>query len=131
MKALDYYKDAYTLGFTYREGGGIFGALVAYPALLLMGRIGSYILFIACIMVSFLLITRLSIKNAGAKLGQSIRTGVSAANERIAEHKQAVRAQQQSLYTEDITEEVLSGAPLQSKKKNQQQAKRAARRAIV
>ncbi len=128
MKALDYYKDAYTLGFTYREGGGIFGALVAYPALLLMGRIGSYILFIACIMVSFLLITRLSIKNAGAKLGQSIRTGVSAANERIAEHKQAVRAQQQSLYTEDITEEVLSGAPIAKQKKKPTASKKSGKK---
>lgn len=116
IKALAYYKDAYTLGLTYREGGGIFGALVAYPALLLMGRIGSYILFIACIMVSFLLITRLSIKNAGEKLGQSIRTGVSAANERIAEHKQAVR-EQQALFTEDITAEVLSGKPILKRKK--------------
>ena len=128
MKALDYYKDAYTLGFTYREGGGIFGALVAYPALLLMGRIGSYILFIACIMVSFLLITRLSIKNAGAKLGQSIRTGVSAANERIAEHKQAVRAQQQSLYTEDITEEVLSGASIAKQKKKPTASKKSGKK---
>lgn len=111
VKLFAYYKDAYELGFTYREGGGIIGALVAYPALLLMGRIGSYILFIACIMVAFLLITRLSIKSAGEKLGESIRTGVSAANERINEHKQAVQAQQQ-LYAEDITSEVLAGEPV-------------------
>ena len=121
IKALAYYKDAYDLGFNYREGGGIIGALLAYPSLLLIGRIGSYILFIACIMVSFLLITHLSIKNAGTKLGQTIRTGVSNANERIAEHKQNVRAQQQQLYTENITEEVLSGAPVTNKKKTSKQ----------
>lgn len=116
IKVLTYYKDAYELGLTYREGGGLIGALIAYPALLLMGRIGSYILFIACIMVAFLLITRLSIKNAGEKLTNSIRTGVNAANERINEHKQQLSAAQQVLYTEDITENVLSGASITGKK---------------
>lgn len=116
IKVLTYYKDAYELGLTYREGGGLIGALIAYPALLLMGRIGSYILFIACIMVAFLLITRLSIKSAGEKLTNSIRTGVNAANERINEHKQQLSAAQQVLYTEDITENVLSGASITGKK---------------
>lgn len=116
IKVLTYYKDAYELGLTYREGGGLIGALIAYPALLLMGRIGSYILFIACLMVAFLLITRLSIKSAGEKLTNSIRTGVNAANERINEHKQQLSAAQQVLYTEDITENVLSGASITGKK---------------
>lgn len=116
IKVFTYYKDAYELGLTYREGGGLIGALIAYPALLLMGRIGSYILFIACIMVAFLLITRLSIKSAGEKLTNSIRTGVNAANERINEHKQQLSAAQQVLYTEDITENVLSGASITGKK---------------
>lgn len=116
IKVLTYYKDAYELGLTYREGGGLIGALIAYPALLLMGRIGSYILFIACIMVAFLLMTRLSIKSAGEKLTNSIRTGVNAANERINEHKQQLSAAQQVLYTEDITENVLSGASITGKK---------------
>ncbi len=125
LKVFAYYKDAYELGLTYREGGGLIGALIAYPALLLMGRIGSYILFIACIMVAFLLITRLSIKSAGEKLGQSIRTGVNAANERINEHKQqAYVGQQQVLYTEDITEDVLSGTPITGKKEKHDSKKK-------
>ena len=108
IKTFAYYKDAYELGLTYREGGGVLGALITYPMLLLMGEAGSYILFGACLMVAFLLLTKLSLKAAGQRIGSSIRTGVETANERISERRQ----QQQMLYTEDITEDVLSGKPL-------------------
>lgn len=108
IKTFAYYKDAYELGLTYREGGGVLGALITYPMLLLMGEAGSYILFGACLMVAFLLLTKLSLKTAGQRIGSSIRTGVETANERISERRQ----QQQMLYTEDITEDVLSGKPL-------------------
>ncbi len=96
VKALAYYKDAYDFGTAYRGGGGILGALLAYPALLLMGTVGSYITFIACILISFLVITKLSLKRAGEKLGEGIKNGVVTVSERMSERKQA-------LYTEDLS----------------------------
>lgn len=92
---LEYYKDAYEYGTVYRAGGGMLGALLAYPSLLLIGEVGTYILFIACILVAFLMLTKLSIKHAGEKLGETIKTGV--------DHMAAQREQRKSeLYTEAI-----------------------------
>ena len=96
-KLLDYYKDAYQYGKTYRAGGGVVGALLAYPSLLLMGTIGSYITFITVMLIAFLLTTKLSIKRAGEKLGTGIRQGVDAVSERISERRQ-------TLYTEALNE---------------------------
>jgi S-DNA-T family DNA segregation ATPase FtsK/SpoIIIE len=97
VKALDYFKDAYAYGKTYRAGGGFVGSLLAYPSLLLMGKIGSYIVFIAAMLIAFLVTTRLSLKRAGEKLGQGIKQGVGVVSERMSERRGA-------LYTEDLSE---------------------------
>lgn len=97
VKVFDYYKDAYLYGQQYRAGGGAIGALLAYPSLLLMGKVGSYIVFIAAMLVSFLVTTRLSLKRAGEKLGYGIKQGVDTVSERISERRKA-------LYTEDLSE---------------------------
>lgn len=95
VRFLEYYKDAYEFGTAYQAGGGMLGALLAYPSLLLIGKVGSYILFIACILVSFLVLTKLSIKHAGEKLGETIKTGV--------DHMAAQREQRKAeLYTETL-----------------------------
>ena len=97
VKAFDYYKDAYVFGQTYHKGGGFLGALLAYPALLLMGEVGSYIVFVATMLIAFLLTTRLSLRRAGEKLGNGIKLGVDAVSERVNERRQY-------LYTEDLAE---------------------------
>ncbi len=97
VKAFDYYKDAYTFGQAYRAGGGALGALLAYPSLLLLGKIGSYIVLVAAMLIAFLMTTRLSIKQAGEKLGNGILQGVGAVSERMSERRK-------SLYTEDLYE---------------------------
>lgn len=97
MRFLEYYKDAYEFGTLYRQGGGMLGALLAYPSLLLIGKVGAYILFIACILVTFLVLTKLSIKHAGEKLGATIKTGV--------DHMAAQREQRKAeLYTEALAQ---------------------------
>lgn len=113
VKVLDYYKDAYSYGMTYRAGGGVLGALLAYPSLLLMGTVGSYIVFIALMLIAFLLITKLSIKRAGEKIGSGIKQGVAAVNEKMTERRQA-------LYTEELaSRESEQDKPLpQTKKKH-------------
>lgn len=97
VRFLEYYKDAYEFGTLYRQGGGMLGALLAYPSLLLIGKVGAYILFIACILVTFLVLTKLSIKHAGEKLGATIKTGV--------DHMAAQREQRKAeLYTEALAQ---------------------------
>ncbi len=108
--ALAYYKDAYAFGTVYRGGGGILGALLAYPALLLMGTVGSYIVFIACVLISFLVITRISLKRAGEKLGEGIKTSVATVSVRMNERRQA-------LYTEDLSVPAAAPAPKQKQPK--------------
>ncbi len=100
VQFLEYYKDAYAYGTQYRAGGGMLGALLAYPSLLLIGEVGTYILFIACILVSFLVLTKLSIKHAGEKLGETIKTGV----DHIAAQREQKKAE---LYTETIDAQTL------------------------
>ncbi len=108
VRFLDYYKDAYEHGTSERLGGGMLGALLAYPALLLIGKVGAYILFIACILVVILMLTKLSIKQAGEKLGETIKTGV--------DHMAAQREQRRAeLYTETIGNDART--PAKQKKK--------------
>ncbi len=98
ISLFEYYKDAYSFGTSYRAGGGILGSLFAYPMLILIGKIGSYILFIACLIVVFLVATKLSIKSAGEKIGESIKNGV--------DHMSAQRELRKAeLYTETLLAE--------------------------
>lgn len=110
IKLIDYYKDAYTYGETYRAGGGLAGALLAYPALILMGSVGTYIAFIAVMLISFLLVTRISIKRAGERLGSGIKRGVTAVNEHISDRKAA-------LYTEELAPQGKTGKPARTKQR--------------
>ena len=80
---LSYYSDAYLYGKIYFKGGGLLGALLAYPALLLLGPVGTYIFFGAAILIVFLVATRLSIRAMGAKVGSSIKSGVENVSEKV------------------------------------------------
>lgn len=116
IKAFAYFKDAYLYGKTYRAGGGLIGSLLAYPSLLLMGKIGSYIAFIAIMLICFLVTTRLSIKQAGEKVGQGIKRGVDIVNERMDERRK-------SLYTEDLScPEEIQPKPVKARSKNSRKA---------
>ncbi len=89
---LSYYSDAYLYGKLYFKGGGLLGALPAYPALLLLGPVGTYIFFGAAIVIVFLIATRLSIRAMGAKVGSSIKNGVETVSEKV--HTAHVQQQQ-------------------------------------
>ncbi len=116
VKVFEYYKDAYLYAQSYHAGGGLLGALFAYPSLLLLGQIGSYILFVALMLIAFLLTTKLSIKQAGEKIGSGIRQGVDAVNERISERRQI-------LYTEALSEPQAKPVPARKKDKKGKGAK--------
>lgn len=89
--------DAYILGKGSRMGGGFLGGLLAYPSLHLLGTIGSYIFYIAGVLICVLIVTRISLKRTGEKVGQSIKAGVENVTE-LFEHSG-------ELYTEDLSVE--------------------------
>ncbi|MBQ4611675.1 MAG: DNA translocase FtsK 4TM domain-containing protein [Clostridia bacterium] len=89
---IPYYSDAYLYGKVYLKGGGLLGALLAYPSLLLLGPVGTYIFFGAAILIVFLVATRLSIRAMGEKVGSSIRSGVETVSEKV----HTAQAQQQA-----------------------------------
>lgn len=80
---LSYYSDAYLYGKMYFRGGGLLGALLAYPSLLLLGSVGTYIFFGAAILIVFLVATKMSIRAMGEKVGSSIKSGVETVSERV------------------------------------------------
>ena len=88
---LSYYSDAYLYGKIYFKGGGLLGALLAYPALLLLGPVGTYIFFGSAILIVFLVATRLSIRAMGEKVGSKIKSGVETVSEKV----HTVQARQQ------------------------------------
>lgn len=88
-----YIKDAFTDGLAFKTGGGAFGALLSYPAIILLGILGSYIFFIAAIVIIIMVVTKLSIRATGKKLGDKVKESFSAA---------AVNSSRQKLYTEDL-----------------------------
>ncbi len=93
--ALQYYKGAYTLGELSRLGGGVLGALLAYPALLLIGAVGTYIFFGALVLICILVVTKLSLRSAAEQVGSTIKNSV----DDVMEHIEARRGE---LYTEDL-----------------------------
>lgn len=93
--AAKYMREAYVYSGEYRSGGGFLGALLAYPSLYLIGKIGSYIFYLAGILIIILFITRLSLKSAGKVIGETIKEGVSVAAERVQTRK--------AMYIEDVS----------------------------
>lgn len=81
-----YLTGAYEYSERLRVGGGGMGALIAYPLTLLLGESGSYIFCIAGLVILFLIITKFSLRTAGEKVGETIKSGVTLASERR-EHK--------------------------------------------
>jgi S-DNA-T family DNA segregation ATPase FtsK/SpoIIIE len=96
--------DAYMLGKESRMGGGFIGGLLTYPSLHLLGTVGSCIFYIAGVLICVLVITRISLKRTGEKVGQSIKAGVENVSE-LFEHSS-------ELYTEDLSSEKNKTVPI-------------------
>lgn len=100
-----YLTGAYEYSDRLRAGGGAIGALIAYPLMLLFGESGSYIFCIAGLVILFLVITKFSLRAAGEKVGETIKSGVTMASER--------REQKNSFYDENM---LVDDEPAQIKK---------------
>ncbi|MDL2258501.1 DNA translocase FtsK [Eubacteriales bacterium OttesenSCG-928-K08] len=94
-----YVKDAYSLG-ERKTGGGAVGALPAYLLLYLMGEAGAYIFLIAGMLISLLLITRISLRETGRQVRAKVKEGVQYVNEKSA-------ARKRPLYTETLDETIV------------------------
>ena len=92
---LQYYKEAFSSGKFDHTGGGIFGALLSYPLLLLLGKVGTFIFLIAGALIIVLVVTKLSLRDTAEKVTQTVKAGV----ENIAD---TFEARKQGLYTEDL-----------------------------
>lgn len=114
---MKYGNDAYLLGQMMHKGGGIFGAIPAWPALYLLGEAGAYIFFIATFIIIVLVITKISLRSAGQKVGTKIKEGfdtISAAADN--------RGHKQSLYTEELdVEQTVLQQPVPEKTTNMRQ----------
>ncbi|MDR1619777.1 MAG: DNA translocase FtsK [Clostridiales bacterium] len=102
-----YIREAYIHGETLLKGGGALGALVSYPLLLLTGEAGAYIFTIAGLLIIILLVTRLSLRETGRRVGSRVKAGLRHANALIVSRKQ-------NLYTETImdqADEPIKGGP--------------------
>lgn len=73
INVISYYGDAYTYGYIARLGGGIMGALLAYPAQVLVGEACSYIIFTAFILIVLLAVTKLSLRDTASRVKTSIK----------------------------------------------------------
>lgn len=100
---VEYCRTAFANGIEAKAGGGVFGAVLAYPSILFMGVPGSYILYSCLIIVTILFVTKLSLRDAGEKMGKSIKQSVDTAWELIEEQRTTKSG---NLYTEDLYEEL-------------------------
>ena len=68
-------------------GMGAFASVYVYPLTALLGNVGSIIVFIATILISFIVLFNLSLKEASVKVGEKVKTSFDEAGERIRRKK--------------------------------------------
>ena len=76
---MPYLADATAVGEAARHGGGLVGAILCYPALLLGGKILAYVLFIAIILISVISVTGLSVRDMSTKVGSTVQSAAESA----------------------------------------------------
>ncbi len=135
ITVISYYGDAYTFGTLSRLGGGIMGALIAYPAQILMGEVGSYILFTAVILIVILAVTKLSLRDTAAKVSSRIKERVDTSSRvpHSNDEDEYVSDRKSELYTATLSKEENKGTRLirQKEKKTLIRRKKQAQEAPV
>ena len=76
---MNYIAAAKAMGETARHGGGMVGAILAYPILLLGGTILAFTLPIAILIISVVAVTGLSIHDMSTKVNESVQTAAQSA----------------------------------------------------
>lgn len=81
----DYLLRAYQKGYENIAGGGLIGALTAYPIGKYLGKIAGAVVYIALILISIMAVGRFSLKAAGRVIGGKVKEGAHHAAEKIKE----------------------------------------------
>lgn len=69
---MTYLTNGFLLGETTHIGGGLFGALISYFVYYFLGKGTSYLFFTTCMIIMAIVITNLSLRDAGEKITQFI-----------------------------------------------------------
>lgn len=99
---VDFLATAFYMGETTHIGGGIFGALLSYFLLKFVGVVGSYIFFGTCIIILAMVLTNLSLQDAGQKVSKVIRENMSARQERRERHREELERENEMRIAEQI-----------------------------
>ncbi len=70
----DFLLGSYKIGSESHAGTGLWSAIFVYPIWLLIGEIGSYILYAAIMLASIIILTNLSIRKVGQRIGETVST---------------------------------------------------------
>ncbi|MGI6706890.1 MAG: DNA translocase FtsK 4TM domain-containing protein [Clostridia bacterium] len=69
---LDFIKDSYDFGQADGIGAGVLAAIPVYPSIILLGEMGTYVLFITFILIGLVVLTNLSLQQVGQNIGEKI-----------------------------------------------------------
>ncbi len=83
--------ESFSFGEAARAGGGLLGALFCYPAVQLLGKAGSFVLFPALALIAVVALTNLSLQKTGEKVGRAIKQNVVAVTNTVSAHREQRR----------------------------------------
>ncbi len=83
-----YLQNSFQHGETLHRGGGLFGAFLTLPMRNLVGVSASYLIFITLLVIEAIVLTNLSLSQAGSAVGQAIRDNIDVIQRRQAERKE-------------------------------------------
>lgn len=84
---LKYLTDSFAFSLVEHNGGGLLGAVLTYPMVLLFGNVGSIIFLCALILILAMILTKISIRRTSQAVGQKIKTTLDTSSARRAERK--------------------------------------------
>lgn len=102
---IDFLWKSFALGESVEAGGGLLGGLLSYPAVALLGKGGSYVLFPALALMLIVALTNISLQRTGEKVGRVIKQNVDAVSthiEQIKEERKEKR-EQKRLIAEELS----------------------------
>lgn len=97
--------DSFTKGESIGIGGGLFGAILSFPTVLLLGDVGACIVFAFAVIIQIILITNISIKSASEKVGTTIKNNVAIISERreVRREEKRTREEERRLFFDQVS----------------------------
>ena len=121
VEATDYITSlfrSFELGEKLMSGGGLLGALLAYPAVALLGKAGACVLFPALTLIMVVALTNISLQRTGEKVGKAIKTNVTNVATHIEQKREVRREERRTrLDTEEL--EVIPASEEKKKKEEE------------